>query len=73
MLAKKSKDRAEARRLLSLPAIYEGDNRTQAAAIGKWMKVIPHASGLQPVHYPGANDEASVIARLSLWLDDRYF
>ena len=33
-LAKKTKDGAQARRLLSLAAIYEGHSRTQAAAIG---------------------------------------
>ena len=33
-LAKKTKDGAQARRLLSLAAIYEGASRTQAAAIG---------------------------------------
>jgi transposase len=33
-LAKKTKDGAQARRLLSLAAIYEGNSRTQAAAIG---------------------------------------
>ena len=34
MLARKTKDGAQARRLLSLAAIYEGGTRTQAAAIG---------------------------------------
>ncbi len=34
VLAKKTKDGAQARRLLSPAAIYEGANRTQAAAIG---------------------------------------
>jgi transposase len=33
-LAKKTKDGAQARRLLSLAAIYEGATRTQAAAVG---------------------------------------
>lgn len=33
-LAKKAKDGAQARRLLSLAAIYDGANRTQAASIG---------------------------------------
>jgi len=33
-LARKTKDGARARRLLSLAAIYEGASRTQAAAIG---------------------------------------
>ena len=33
-LAKKTKDGAQARRLLSLAAIYDGASRTQAAAIG---------------------------------------
>ena len=34
VLARKTKDGAQARRLLSLAAIYEGGTRTQAAAIG---------------------------------------
>ena len=33
-IAKKTKDGAQARRLLALAAIYEGGSRTQAAAIG---------------------------------------
>ena len=33
-IAKKTKDGAQARRLLALAAIYDGSSRTQAAAIG---------------------------------------
>ena len=33
-IAKKTKDGAQARRLLALAAIYEGGSRTQAAGIG---------------------------------------
>ncbi len=43
-IAKKTKDGAQARRLLALAAIYEGGSRTQAAAI--WQRHVADRAGL---------------------------
>ena len=45
--AKRSKDGAQARRLLTLAAIYEGASRTEAAAIGRAVLVPPAFSSLR--------------------------
>ena len=44
-LAKKSKDGPQARRLLTLAAIYDGATRTEAAKIGGWSADHPGLSG----------------------------
>ena len=46
-IAKKTKDGAQARRLMALASIYEGGSRTQAAAIGSVMLQIVRDWGCQ--------------------------